>query len=57
MRTRRNRRTLVCAALLFGILLTGCGGEKEKEKRDVSKKSQEQQEMLEKEQDTREFDS
>jgi lipoprotein len=42
-------RTLVCAALLFGILLTGCGGEKEKEKQDASKKSQEQQEMLEKE--------
>lgn len=52
MGTRRNMRTLVCAALLFGILLTGCGGEKEKEKQDESKKSQEQQEMLEKEQDT-----
>ena len=54
MRMRRNRRTLVCAALLFGILLTGCGSEKEKEKQDASKKSQEQQEMLEKEQDAEE---
>ena len=52
MRMRRNMRTLVCAALLFGILLTGSGGEKEKEKKDASKKSQEQQEMLEREQDT-----
>lgn len=52
MRKRRNMRTLVCTTLLFGILLTGCGGEREKEQQDASKKSQEQQEMPEKEQDT-----
>lgn len=54
MSTRRNMRTLVCAALVFGILLTGCGGEKEKEKQNGSKKSQEQQVILEKERDMQE---